>query len=601
MDFSTSLKNGPYAKTNFGKVFNEANNSNDPDYVKLVEFEPYAPSYDGAASFIASPIYDSEEKVGILIFQMPIDKINMIMTSNNDWKRVGMGESGETYLISNDFTMRSQSRFLIEDKEGYVAMMKGLGTDQGVLDKIKAKDSTILLQKIETKGTHAAISGNTNVEIFPDYRNIPVLSAYTPLDIADVEWSIMSEIDKAEAFAQVYALRNWSLIIGGIIAVVVATVLYLVTSQIKSLLSRVIDNLIMSSKEVAAVSDQISSSSQRLAQGASEQASSLEETSSTMEEMSTMTKQNSDNAQETANLAQKCNDSAEKGNTAVGEMCDSIDKMNSTSMEIVDSMSNSMDEINTSSKKIAEITKIIDGIAFQTNLLALNAAVEAARAGDHGKGFAVVAEEVRSLAQRSASAAKDTAVLIKDCVDKANKGTELTNKCRGTLQGIVDDVKKSTDNTNTALQEIVCNVDKVSTLTKEISTASNEQSDGVSSVNSSMQQMDTVTQQNAATAEEIATTSEEMSAQAQTLLESIGNLESHVSGKHNSILQNGQDNFTGQEEIKPIAKKARSASHPNTNRGKNGGQGKTQDINPESIIPMEENGVVEHSERFNDF
>ena len=97
--------------------------------------------------------------------------------------------------------MRSQSRFLIEDKEGYNSLMKGLGTDQGVLDKINAKDSTILLQKVETKGTRAAIAGNTNVEIFPDYRDVPVLSAYSPVAIEDVDWAIMSEIDEEEALA----------------------------------------------------------------------------------------------------------------------------------------------------------------------------------------------------------------------------------------------------------------------------------------------------------------------------------------------------------------------------------------------------------------
>ena len=568
-DFGTNMLSGKYAEENIADAFLEVNASDDPDFVSLVDFKAYAPSNGTPASFIATPIYSGDKKVGVLVFRIPLDQVDAIMQEKS-----GMGESGETYLVGEDILMRTNSRF---------------------------KEDTVLKQKIDTKSARAALGGETGFMITPNYKDTTVLSAYTPVGLEGVNWVLLSEIDEAEAFAPVYALKNWALIIGGIIAAVVGTVLFLVTSQIMRLLSRVINELIMSSKEVSSVSEQISSSSQRLAQGASEQASSLEETTSTMEEMSTMTKQNSDNAQEAANLAQKCNDSAEKGNVAVGEMCDSIDKMNSASMEIVDSMSNSMDEINTSSEKIAEITKVIDGIAFQTNLLALNAAVEAARAGDHGKGFAVVADEVRSLAQRSASAAKDTAVLIKDCVDKANKGTELTNKCRGTLQDIVDDVKKSTDNTNIALQEIVGNVSKVSILTKEISTASTEQSNGVTSVNGSIQQMDTITQQNAATAEEVATTSEEMSAQAESLLESIGNLELQVGGKHKSILQDEPENFTGYEEIKPYAKRDRFASDPNANSGKNDGNGKTQDIIPESIIPMEENEVVEHDERFKGF
>ena len=598
LDYTTSLKDGPYASSNFGEVFRDANNSNDRNYVKLVDFEPYAPSYDGAASFIASPIFDGSEKVGVLLFQMPIDKINAVMTSDSDWNNVGLGASGETYLIGHDLAMRSQSRFLIEDKEGYNALMKGLGTDHDVLDKINAKDSTILLQKVETKGTLAAVAGNTNVEIFNDYRDIPVLSAYTPVEIEDVDWVIMSEIDEEEALSAVTALRaNMWKLAGGMLVLIVG-IGYLVTritGRVTTVIREIVERLTDSSTEITAASEQVSSSSQRLAEGSSEQASSLEETSSTMEEISTMTKQNSENAQEAAGIAQKCSDSAGQGNVAVSNMIHSIDKMNSTSMEIVDSMSSSMDDINKSSNEIAEITKVIDGIAFQTNLLALNAAVEAARAGEHGKGFAVVAEEVRNLAQRSASAAKDTAVLITNCVDKAGKGTELTNRSKETLQSLVEDVKKSTDNTNTSLQEIVGNIEKVTTLTKEISNASVEQSEGVTSVNDSVQQMDQVTQQNAATAEEVSSSSEEMTAQAQTLLDLIVDLESQIGGSRKDKLQDGRNN------IKPGARKTSSSSHQFANSRKNGGHGKTQGIVPESVIPMGENRIIEHNEELSDF
>ncbi len=604
LDYTTSLKDGPYANTNFGKVFRDANNSNDPNYVKLMDFEPYAPSYEGAASFIASPIYDGTEKVGVLLFQMPIDSINAVMTSGNNWENVGLGESGETYLIGKDLAMRSQSRFLIEDKEGYNALMKGLGTDQGVLDKINAKDSTILLQKVDTKGTRAAVAGSTNVEIFPDYRNVNVLSAYAPVEIEDVDWVIMSEIDESEALMAVTTLRSnmWKLA-GGMLVLIVG-IGYLVTritGKVTSAITNIIEGLTECATQITSASEQVSSSSQNLAQGASEQASSLEDTSSTMGEMAATTKQNADNAQEAASIAQQCSSFAEKGNVAVSEMGSSIGKMNSSSMEIVNSMSTSMGEINTSSKKIADITKVIDSIAFQTNLLALNAAVEAARAGEHGKGFAVVAEEVRNLARRSAAAAKDTAELIDDCVDKADKGTELTNKCKEALQGIVDDVKTSTDNTNAALQEIVGSVEKVTTLTKEISTASTEQSEGVSSVNDAIQQIDSVTQQNAATAEESASASEEMSAQSQTLLDLVGDLASQVGGAKKSTLQSEQDNVTGHERIKQLGKKVSSISHLDKYKGKNGNKDVSRGIDEEKSIPMGENRIKEHSEHFSDF
>ncbi len=581
LDFSTSLKDGPYANTNFGKVFREANNSNDPDFVKLVDFEPYAPSYEGAASFIASPIYDGSEKVAVLIFQMPIDNINTVMTSDQDWKNVGLGESGETYIIGSDLAMRSQSRFLIEDKEGYFALMKGLGIGQDLLDTIRAKDSTILLQKVETKGTRAAVSGNTGVEIFPDYRDVPVLSAYTPLDIEGVNWVIMSEIDEEEALRSVTILGNRLLkIAGGMIALIVGLsyLVIRVTGKVTDVIKKMVGSLTETSTQIAAASEQISSSSQNLAQGSSEQASSLEETSASMEEMSSVTKQNAQNAEEAAKLVDMCSASAENGNSAVKEM------------------NNSMEEITASSKKIAEITKVIDGIAFQTNLLALNAAVEAARAGEHGKGFAVVAEEVRNLAQRSASAAKDTTVLIDDCVAKADDGARLASKCGEALQDIVKNVKKAT------------------ALTKEINNASIEQSEGISQVNNAVQQMDQVTQENAANAEETASASEEMTAQSQSLMGQIETLSSLVGGKGDGVSQakdesskinRSQHEYSGQmghqidRGVKQSVRKIGQGKLKNGNgKGRQKASTKTA---PEAVIPMGENRIIEHGKHMSDF
>ncbi|ODS31254.1 MAG: hypothetical protein SCARUB_03623 [Candidatus Scalindua rubra] len=303
-------------------------------------------------------------------------------------------------------------------------------------------------------------------------------------------------------------MLQWSNTIVVIITVITVLIAwFFVVQPLVKALTRIIQNLSDAAGQVASASGQISASSQSLAQGSSEQASSIEETSATMEEMASVTKQNANNAGEAAKLVDMCSVTAENGNKAVTEM------------------NSSMDEINASSKKIAEITKVIDGIAFQTNLLALNAAVEAARAGEHGKGFAVVAEEVRNLAQRSANAAKDTTVLIDDCVAKAGKGAELTGKCDEALQEIVKNVKKATD------------------LTKEITNASTEQSEGIGQVNNAVQQMDQITQQNAANAEETASASEELSAQAQTLKEQVGILSLQVGSKNDGEVSHADQNL----------------------------------------------------------
>ncbi|MEE8317900.1 MAG: methyl-accepting chemotaxis protein [Candidatus Omnitrophota bacterium] len=581
LDYTTSLKDGPYANTNFGRVFREVNDSNDPNYVKLVDFEPYTPSYEGAASFIASPIFDGSNKVGVLIFQMPIDNINQVMTSNNKWKDVGMGESGETYIIGSDFKMRSQSRFIIEDDKGYYALMEEVGMDQDTLDSIKAKKSSILLQTVDTKGTRAAISGKTNAEKFPDYRNIPVLSAYTPLAIEDVNWVVMSEIDEEEALRPVVALASRTLKVAGAMVGLIVGIGFIVTrvtGKVTDVIKKMIKSLTECSEQISSASGQISSSSQSLAQGSSEQASSLEETSSSMEEMASITRQNANNAEEAAKLVDMCSISAENGNKAVKDM------------------NTSMEEINGSSKKIADIIKVIDGIAFQTNLLALNAAVEAARAGEHGKGFAVVAEEVRNLAQRSATAAKDTQTLIEDSVDKADNGAKIAGKCKEALEDIVKNVKKATD------------------LTKEIKNASGEQSEGIAQVSNAVQQMDELTQRNAASAEETAAASEEMSAQSQNLIEQVKILSAQVgSAGDGEVVMHARQSDTEREReestryVAMANKQGRTSQPGRKNRlDTDGGNGDTKENalhgkSANEVIPMREEKILEHDETSRDF
>ena len=208
LDFSTSLIDGPYADTGIGQVFREANVSDNTQAVALVDFAPYPPSYEDAASFIASPIFEGSTKVGVLIFQMPIDRINAIMTNQGEWKRVGLGDSGETYLIGPDSTMRNQSRFLLEDKMKYLAAMRASGLPKDLMNLITAKNTSIGLQPVRTQGTKAALAGKTDFATFEDYREIPVLSAYAPVNIPGLHWAIMSEIDEAEAMFPTKTLHD---------------------------------------------------------------------------------------------------------------------------------------------------------------------------------------------------------------------------------------------------------------------------------------------------------------------------------------------------------------------------------------------------------
>ncbi|WP_343591365.1 methyl-accepting chemotaxis protein, partial [Paracidovorax wautersii] len=216
-----------------------------------------------------------------------------------------------------------------------------------------------------------------------------------------------------------------------------------------------------------------------------QQASALQQTSATMEELSSTVRHNADNAQQANRLAQGASGVAQQGG------------------EAVDQVVVTMRGINESSRRIAEIIGVIDSIAFQTNILALNAAVEAARAGEQGRGFAVVASEVRSLAQRSAQAAREIKALITDSVTQVEAGSALVERAGRTMEEVVSSIKRVTD------------------IVGEISAASTEQSSGVAQVNLAVNQMDEATQQNAALVEESSAAASSLQQQAQDLFKAV--------------------------------------------------------------------------------
>jgi len=232
VDFGTSLNDGPFSKTNLAKSFKAARGPVNKDYVNIVDFEPYHPSYNAAASFISCPIFDGDKKIGVLTFQMPIDKINDIMTNKQNWANVGLGATGETYIVGADYTIRNQSRFLIEDSLNYFKMLENIGTPAATINKIRNLGSTVGLQEVKTPGTEEALNGITNSRIFPDYRGVPVLSAYKPLKIKDMHWVIMSEIDEAEAFDHVYTLRKQIIIGFACLVALIIALSFFVSRQI---------------------------------------------------------------------------------------------------------------------------------------------------------------------------------------------------------------------------------------------------------------------------------------------------------------------------------------------------------------------------------
>jgi methyl-accepting chemotaxis protein len=256
-------------------------------------------------------------------------------------------------------------------------------------------------------------------------------------------------------------------------------------AEMQAALTRVVGHVRTGSDSVATASAQIAQGNQDLSQRTEQQASALQQTAASMEELGTTVRQNADNARQANQLAMSASEVAARGGSVVGQVVDT------------------MRGINDSSRKIADIISVIDGIAFQTNILALNAAVEAARAGEQGRGFAVVAGEVRNLAQRSAEAAREIKALITASVERVEQGSALVDQAGTTMAEIVNSIRRVTD------------------IMGEISSASVQQSAGVAQVGQAVSSMDQATQQNAALVEQSAAAAESLKQQAQQLVQAV--------------------------------------------------------------------------------
>lgn len=278
-----------------------------------------------------------------------------------------------------------------------------------------------------------------------------------------------------EAKATQAQVATMTIAVSTVASFLIFGILLWLAHKVSSDVGGISQRLASAARDVATSVEQLNEAGNTLSSASTEAAASLEETVASLEEMTSMVKVGSDNARQAATLAQSSCQSAETGANDIQNLI------------------KAMHDISVSSKKIEEIISVIDDIAFQTNLLALNAAVEAARAGEQGKGFAVVAEAVRSLAQRSASSAKDISSLIKESVAQVESGSDIADRSGTTLSSILQSIRK------------------VSDLNNEISTASHEQATGIEQINKAMSQLDQAGQANAASAEEISATAGEIS------------------------------------------------------------------------------------------
>jgi methyl-accepting chemotaxis protein len=399
---------------------------------------------------------------------------------------------------------------------GHVFVLRGSGTGRGtfVLSRDRKRDGESMwdakdadgrpyVQDLVTKAVALAPgkTGETRFAVKEAGSAAPVVHVARFKYFKPWDWVIVATVPEHESLAaanemsRINTRSSYQLaaIVAG--ALIVTIVVWTVVSRRMAVqVSGMVTALADGAAQVVSAAGQVATASQSLSQGATEQAAALEETSASMEEMASMTRTSADHSQQVASLMSDVDARVQSSNQALGTMV------------------TSMAEIRDASQQVGRIIKTIDQIAFQTNILALNAAVEAARAGEAGMGFAVVAEEVRSLAQRSAQAAKDTATLIQESIEKTQAGSGQVEQVATAIGGIVDSVAR------------------VKGLVHDVSVAGRQQAQGIGQVSQAIADMERVTQATAATAEESAAASEELNAQAETSLAVVRRLEALVGG-----------------------------------------------------------------------
>ena len=482
LDFATSLKNGSFSGTNFARSFQKALSSGRRDAVAFADFETYLPSYQAPASFIAAPIHDGRDVRGVVVFQLPIDRMTAIIGETT-----GMGETGETYAVAADRLFRSQSRFTDE-----------LGVGSTIINpKIK----------VDTVAVRSALDeGETGTDTIRDYRDTDVLSSWRPVTIhrdargggKNVVWALISEIDQAEVLQPARSLLQFALTIFGITTIGVL----LVSANIANRFTRVarqqatlVDGIVENTHALAGASEELTSVSQQMSAGAEETTAQANLVSAAAEQVSGNTKLVSSSVE---NLLESIHEIAHSAQDAAAVARQSV--------EMAATASGTMDELGRSSNQIGQVVKVITNIAEQTNLLALNATIEAARAGDMGKGFAVVANEVKELARETAKATEDIGAKI--------EAMQLDTKSAVTAIGEITAVIEKIDLLQT---KIATAVEEQSVTTNEISRNIGEATSGSTEIAQNIVQVAQAAQSTAEGASNTQLSSQELARTAQGL------------------------------------------------------------------------------------
>lgn len=565
IDFATSLRDGPFADSALGAAFRAANAATRADAAVLTDFAPYAPSYADPAAFIASPVYDGESKLGVVILQLPIDALEAIVSADHHWADGGLGRSGEVFLVGADGTMRSMARPLLEDREAYLAEITAAGVPTAVVEAIARKNTTIGLQPVAAPLATAALTGTEGAGVFRDQRGHEVLAAYAPLAVAGLDWAIVSQFDAAEAFATIGTLRRDIVTFSGLCLLallplgillgrafarsIVSPIETTVTSvsriaadleqghadlttplngsgnPVSMRLTEAVNRMLLmltrtllgfrgAAEEVAAAADRLRGITQTSATGMGRQHAVTIELSEAMSEMLAAVEEVARGAAAGAEAANVADHAASEGRTVVGQTIACMDQVESSVLEA----STVVQQLRQDSQNIEAVLDVIRGIAEQTNLLALNAAIEAARAGEQGRGFAVVADEVRMLATRTQESTLEVQNIIGALRTRSTLATDVMERGREHTH----EAALKTRQAGESLERIAAHVSEIDMMNSRIAVAAEQQSATAAEIRGSVADIAGVVETNARDFEQVEAASRELAVLGERLQDALG-------------------------------------------------------------------------------
>ena len=520
-DYGTNIISGPYSNSNLADAFKSALNA-PRGVVTVHDFKSYEPSYGAAAAFTSTPVYQGDECVGVIAFQMPVDNINAILEGS-------IGRTGHTHIIGNDLRLRS--------------VTPDHPTNQ------------ILMTQLNTEAARAAVSGTPGVMQHINEDGELALAAYRPLNIKGLDYAILAEISMDEVLAPAVTLRNSLLISAFVVAGIagafglvfarslVKPVLRLVESMrtlasgdfthradagradeigqlaesvnsMAETIGQMIRDVSSAAHDVASASTEIAASSEQMSSGLSEQESQTTQVSAAVLELSASVREVAGKASEASEAASQAGELATQGGSVVNCTVAEIQAIAEQVKLSVDAVG----QLGTKSEQIGQIIGVINDIADQTNLLALNAAIEAARAGEQGRGFAVVADEVRKLAERTTQATDEVALSIEQIQIETRSAIERIEAGSKRVSTGVELAHKA----GTALGEIVSAAQNLQSMVESISASAAEQSSASDQIARATESIAAVSRESAQGAAQAAEATVTLSGQAEKLQDLAG-------------------------------------------------------------------------------